>query len=136
MFAHVRQAQLFLVHVLRGLAASCTHPFARSTFQRFSYAAFRLRKFSVAVWRVSSEGIGVFSCFVMCCRNPGNQWTGAQVGGAALAHAKTKNSGRMHILKSPLPVSKRFSRKNSGLVHILESSRGNFPQSSIENLKK
>ena len=48
------------------LAASYTHRFARSTSQRFSFATFRLRKFSVAVWR-GSEGIGFF--FALSCRN-------------------------------------------------------------------
>ena len=69
------------------LAASYTHRFARSTFQRFSYATFRLRKLSVAVWR-GSEGIGVF---LLChVETSGNQWTGAQFGGASLAHARTR----------------------------------------------
>ena len=73
------------------VAASYTHRFARSTFQRFSYATFRLRKFSVAVWR-GSEGIGVFlACHV---ETPGNHWV-------SLAHARTRNSGCMHIFKSP-----------------------------------
>ena len=107
------------------LAASCTHRFARSTFQRFSYAASRLRKFSVAVWR-GSEGIGGFlSCHV---ETPGNQWTGAQFGGASLAHARTrKHCKHAHLFKG-------FSRKNSGPVYILKSSCGSFLQGPIEGL--
>ena len=77
------------------LAASYTHRFARSTLQRFSYATFRLRNFSVAVWR-GSEGIGFFlalscrnsrksvdrctiwRCFFSTCENK-RQWTHAHV---------------------------------------------------------
>ena len=79
------------------LAASYTHRFARSTFQRFSYATFQLRKFSVAVWR-GSEGIGVFLfCHV---ETPGNQWTGAQFGGASLPHARTRKRWKhAHVFK-------------------------------------
>ena len=88
--------------VFKLLAASYTHRFARSTFQRFSYATFRLRKFSVAVWR-GSEGIGVF---LLChVETPGNQWTGAQFGGASLAHARTRKQWKhAHLFKG-------FSRK-------------------------
>ena len=44
----------------------------------------------------------------------GNQWAGAQFGGVSLAHASQEKSGRVHIFKRPLPVSKDFRSRNSG----------------------
>ena len=57
---------------------------------------------------------------------PGNQWTGAQFEGASLAHARTRNSERMHILKSPFPASKRFSRKSSARCTLSRARVGVF----------
>ena len=72
-------------------------PFRTFHVQRFSYATFRLRKSSVAVWR-GSEGIGVFLfCHV---ETPGSQWTGAQFGGVSLVHARTRKQWKhAHLFK-------------------------------------
>ena len=76
--------------------------FVHAPFRTFHVSTFqlrhvRLRKFSVAVWR-GSEGIGVL---LLChVETPGNQWTGAQFGGASLAHAKTRKQWKhAHLFK-------------------------------------
>ena len=90
---------------LRTSTVSHVPHFKVSDKPRFGYVNFPL-------W--FGEVRRVLGFFLFCyAGTPRNQWTSAQFGGVALAHARTKNSGRMRILKSPLPVSKGFNKKKT-----------------------
>ena len=95
----------------RDLAASYTHRFGRSTFQCFSYATFRLHTFSVAVWR-GSEGV-LFFFFLCHVETSGNQWTGAELRGASLAHARTRKQWTGAHLEESFTSFERTQQKKT-----------------------